>query len=366
MWVKPTRIYDGKGCKRGASDTARCYTRAMSESALRDKIARIPDAAPSEDLEVEIADSVRYLASDDALRSIERDPYWPKWHSPWWHMLLLFELGEARRIPARAAAAMVDGLNALPVKVLPIRPEDAVVNDRWRDYPCHCALGSMDRVLTACGIDVDTALPWAKPWFVRYQMGDGGLNCDESAYLCEDECPSSMVATIAPFDAMLREPWTAEQRQFLERAAAFLIARKLQLGSSSAHNAREREREAGWLAPTFPRFYYYDVLRGLAALVAWSERSAQTLPRQAIEGVVDHLVTKFPDGVIRIQRKGFAICPRTHAQNPDGTWSDHPTSSFPLLDASSAIGRPSAALTRQWAESRRGLSRLIDAGRVVD
>lgn len=29
-----------------------------------------------------IAESVAYLASDAALRSIAVDPYWPKWNSP--------------------------------------------------------------------------------------------------------------------------------------------------------------------------------------------------------------------------------------------------------------------------------------------
>ena len=112
---------------------------------LRQRLARIPDAAPREDLDAAIADSVRYLESDAAAKSLERDVYWPKWHSPWWHMLLLFELGEARRIPARTATAMVDGLNALPLKIFPIHPEDAPGANLLRDCACHCALGCMAR-----------------------------------------------------------------------------------------------------------------------------------------------------------------------------------------------------------------------------
>ena len=50
--------------------------------------------------------------------------------------------------------------------------------DPHRDVSCHCALGSIHQVLAACGVDVDRALPWIRPWFVRYQMADGGLNCD--------------------------------------------------------------------------------------------------------------------------------------------------------------------------------------------
>jgi len=333
---------------------------------LRRALARVPDAQLGEDLEAAIADSVGFLGSDAALRSIEADTYWPKWDSPWWHMLLLHELGEARRIPDRAIAKMIDGLNALPVKIFPIRPEDAPGADLSRDSSCHCALGNIYQVLTACGVDVAAALPWIEPWFVRYQMADGGLNCDSTAYLVEHECPSSMVGTVAPFEAMLLGRWTAEQQAFLERAAGFLIERELRLGSPTAHNAEEREVQNVWLAPCFPRFYFYDVLRGLAALVRWAERSGRAIPRRAVARVVAHLVEAFPDGVVRIQREGVARCPTTRARTAAGTWERQPTSRFALLDAASAIGRPSAALTRQWSATRRGLLALLDAGRIVD
>jgi hypothetical protein len=332
---------------------------------LRDRLARVPDASPSEDLAAAIADSVRYLESDAAARSLESDPYWPKWHSPWWHMVALSELGEARRIPARAVSGMVAALAAMPLDIFPIRPEDAPGANLWRDCLCHCAIGSIDQVLIACGVDVDARLPWFRPWAVRYQMADGGLNCDDTAYLVDGECPSSMVATIAPFEAMLRGQGAPDLEPFLDRAAGFLVERRLMLGSTTVHNASEREAQSRWLAPCFPRFYFYDVLRGLAALVRWAELGRRTLPLAAVGDVVDHLVETFPDGAIRPQRYGFAICPMTWRVGGDGAWSRQPTSSFPLLEACSAIDRPSAALTRQWAAARRGLLQLIDDGRLV-
>jgi hypothetical protein len=332
---------------------------------LRQRLASVPDAQPTDDLDAGIAYSVGFLGSDAAVRSIAADTYWPKWHSPWWHMLLLHELGEARRIPDRAVTKMVDGLNALPIKIFPIRPEDAPGCNRWHDISCHCALGSIYQVLTACGVDVDAALPWIKPWFLRYQMADGGLNCDEAAYLVEHECPSSMVGTIAPFEAMLLGRWTADQQVFLERAAGFLIERKLMLGSPTEHNAEEREAQAGWLSLCFPRFYFYDVLRGLAALVRWADLSGRSIPLRAVAGVIDHIVEAFPDGVIRLQREGFASCPTTRGQTAGGEWVRLPTSRFPLLDAASAIGKPCAASTRKWSATRRGLLQLLDAGRIV-
>jgi hypothetical protein len=190
-------------------------------------------------------------------------------------------------------------------------------------------------------------------------MADGGANCDETAYL-SGECASSMVATIAPFEAMLARP----PGELLDRAAAFLVERRLTDGSPSRHNAEERDAAPRWRLPCFPRFYFYDVLRGLAALVRWAEVRSRTLPLEAVAGAAAHLAAEFPDGVVRLQRRGYAGTP-TMARI-DGAWvRGQPASVFPLLDAVSAIDRPCPVLTRQWIEARRGLLRLAEAGRIA-
>jgi hypothetical protein len=331
------------------------------------KLAAIPDPPPLRTPAVErgIADSVAYLGSDAALGSVERDPYWPKWNSPWWHMLLLHELGEARQIPARAAAAMASGLDRL-LHVFPIHPSDAPGADLYRDVACHCALGTMFQVLAACGIDVERALPWIEPWFVRYQMADGGLNCDDAAYRQTGECPSSMVATVAPLEAMLLgDAWPDERRAFVDRAARFLIERALVHGSQTVHNAEERDAAVAWRALAFPRFYFYDVLRGLAALVRWAEKTEQTLPYAAIAIALEALVERSPDGVLRVERNAHAGL-STILPTADRSPSPRaPVSTFPLLEAVSVSGEPSEALTRQWSAARAGVLRLSRAGRLV-
>ncbi|MBI4041333.1 MAG: hypothetical protein HY390_05660 [Deltaproteobacteria bacterium] len=40
-----------------------------------------------------------YLASPEALNGMERNPYWPKWDSPRWHMLLLHKMDLTKEIP---------------------------------------------------------------------------------------------------------------------------------------------------------------------------------------------------------------------------------------------------------------------------
>jgi hypothetical protein len=309
--------------------------------------------------------SLAYLGSDAALRSIEIDAYWPKWNSPWWHMLLLHELGEGHRIPAPVITAMVAGIDRLR-HIFPIRPDDAPGANLQRDIACHCALGTMYQVLAGAGLDVDRALPWVKPWFVRYQMADGGLNCDETAYLVTDECPSSMVATVPSLEAMLvGSAWTAEERAFVDRAAQFLIARMLVLGSPTIHNADERTAAPAWRALAFPRFYFYDVLRGLAVLVRWAEVTAQTLPRAAISGVVDALAARWPGGIVCVERHAHTGL-TTIVPTPDRSPSPRvPATTFPLLEATSIIGEASVALTHQWATARAGLARLAGAGRLV-
>jgi hypothetical protein len=346
------------------------------QASLRAKLSSVPeptltanDHAGDQAIAQAIDHSVSFLSSDHAPSRIAADTYWPKWNSPWWHMVLLHEIGEARRIPERVAIAMADGLNALPIKIFPIRPEDPPRGgDPGRDSTCHCALGCIYQVLSACGLDVDARLRWIKPWFVRYQMSDGGLNCDATAYLASDECPSSMVGTIAPFEAMLLgspAAWTTDQRTFLARAAQFLIERRLVLGSQTRHNAEERDMQAAWLLPCRPRFYHYDVVRGIGALVRWAEASEAALPREAVGQVVDHLVATFPDGIIRLQRRSFERA-TTRLRAADGSWiRGQPTSSFPLLEATSVIGAACPYSTREWSAARRGLLRLLEAGRLV-
>lgn len=297
----------------------------------RGALAAILEPGPLRTAEVEraIDASAAHLASDRPLDAIERDPYMPKWDSPWWHMLLLHQLGEARRIPARVAAAMAAAVE--------------------RDHGlCLCALGTMSQVLAACGVDVDAALPRVEPWLVQRQMTDGGLNCDETAYQVPGEAPSSMVATAAALEAMLlgdASRWSGARRAFVDRAARCILDRALVRGSATRHNAEERQGALLWPRLVFPRFYFHDVLRGLSAVVDWAERTGQALPAASIEGVVSSLVERFPDGVVRVER-------RIHADEAEST--------FPLLEAVSRVGAPSEALSREWSATRAGLFRLLE------
>jgi hypothetical protein len=314
-------------------------------------------------LAAQISRSVAYLGSREALRSLEANCYWPKWDAPWWHMLLLHEMGETMRIPEIAITHLIASINRMPLKIFPIHAHELPQGVRVDLHTgCHCEMGNFYRVLATWGVNVDQELPWIRPWFPSYQMADGGLNCDSSAYCVADEVPSSMVGTIAAFEAILlhtRNSWTDEEETFLEHAAQFLIDRKLMFGSNTKHNAQERDAAPTWMQPCFPRFYFYDVLRGLNALVLWSEQTGRSLPAESIQPVVEHLDRRYPDGAVRIERRAFAG-KRTFQQSADGEWSDDrsPASMFPLLSAVSVVGEFSPYLSWQWETTKRRLRDL--------
>lgn len=54
---------------------------------------------------------------------------------------------------------------------------------------------------------------------------------------------------------------------FLQKGAQFLMDRQLFMGSASLHNQEERLSAVEWTKLCFPRFYFYDVLCGLTALL---------------------------------------------------------------------------------------------------
>jgi hypothetical protein len=306
--------------------------------------------------QTELEESLRYLNSDSALKGLAADAYWPKWDSPWWHMLLLHEMGETKQIPPAVIHAHIAALNRLPLKIFPIQPEDMPAGvDPYRECPCHCQLGNVYQVLAAWGVDVDKELPWIRPWFLRYQMADGGLNCDNEAYLVKDETPSSMVGTIAAFEAVLLytpRPWTGAEKAFLAQGAQFLMDRRLVLGSSTRHNAEERVSAESWLKPCFPRFYLYDALRGLNALLVWGEKTGQRVPAESVQEVVAYLEGRFPDGKVRIERLAYEG-KTTILPSPSGEWlKRQPATVFPLLARTSRIGEASPFLSKQWAEAK--------------
>ena len=294
-----------------------------------------------------IAASTAYLDSAKARESLARDPYWPKWNSPWWHMTLLFELDRADAIPRAAAEAMLTAIDAHYMQFFPtVREPLPAGKDPHRDAACHCALGNMYQTLAACGLDVDSRAPWIRAWFLRYQLPDGGLNCSDEAYT--KGSASSVQSTLPSLEAVLRvdRPFTLVEEDFLDRGAEYLIARRL-----VCRRRDGRVMDESFLKIGFQRFYDYDVLRGLSFLASWSQSRRKPVPREAVAGHLSALSARFPDGRVKVEKAGLAA---EGSLNPGegGAWARGAASSFPLLDSARRVGETSKVLTRRWAEVR--------------
>ncbi|PCI36406.1 MAG: hypothetical protein COB53_09690 [Elusimicrobia bacterium] len=288
--------------------------------------------------------TLNYLASEEAVESIKRDPYWPKWDSPWWHMTLLWELGEAARIPERIVDAMVDALNTHYLDLFPLRETEMPPDkDPYRHVACHCALGTMYRVLAGRGVDVDGRIPHLRPWFLRYQLADGGLNCDEAVYTKQSP-HSSIVSTLPPLEAVLFDtdrPLTDAENAFLDRGADYLLKRKLFRSLSGGGKIIDE----AWLEPCFPRFYHYDVLRGLRFVTAWADRRDKPLPRDSVQEAVDAVETALARADAGMRRKPWAEEKSLYFDGA-GSWEmKNKAEPFELLEGL----RAGAPLRREWS-----------------
>ena len=188
-------------------------------------------------------------------------------------------------------------------------------------------------------------------------MADGGLNCDEAAYV-RPVPRASFLSTVCAAEAVLRvpeRPHTGEERAFLARAAGYLRARKLarSLSKNGAIAAAE------WLVPCFPRFYEYDVLRGLTFVAEWAASAGEALREEEIAESTLALDRCFSSSEPLAPRRWFESA-RTVRQDVSGAWSiREPARRFPLLEVA---GTPVVGGSLLRAEWRRTLALLARPG----
>ena len=293
-------------------------------------------------LDPALNETVRFLASDEALAQIAADPYWPKWEAPWWRMGLLWEMGRADEIPQAAVRAMVTAINGHYLRDFPAAEGDLPPGkDPYLDVICHCAVGVMYQILHACGVAVDEEIPWLRPWLLRYQLPDGGLNCDFGKKV------GSLVSTTAALEAILHctpRPYTAAELNFMTRAANYLLERKLGWKKSTGEVINP-----DWLTPAFPRFYEYDILRGLTVVTQWVEKTGTTLDSESVQDATSAL-EKFFNSKAPVRRSHLQI--RSLRQSANGEWMKESAKSFPLLEISAQLEYGLTILRREWEALR--------------
>lgn len=305
-------------------------------------------------IESAVQSTVDYLSSPEAAASLDRDPYWPKWDSPWWRMLLLHEMGLADRIPRAAVDKLAEAVSRHFIQFFPLKESEIPAGAHpMRHIPCHCALGSLYQILTACNVDVDTAMPWIRPWFLKYQLPDGGLNCDERAY-SKPTPKSSIVSTLPPLESVLyctKRAFTPAEEVFLDNGARYLLDHRLYRAIETGGVINEE-----WLELGFPRFYFYDILRGLVFLTVWAQKRNKLLPRRAVEEPLGLMRAKMKGKVLEASRVCHAGV-NTLQEGGDGSWVKVDAETFELLDRVSVVSEPNPWLTRDWNRVREILGR---------
>lgn len=291
--------------------------------------------------------SKNYLGSDEALKSIERDPYWPKWNSPWWHMSLMNELGIAKEIPEVTVQKMVDVLKKHYLPNFPItEAEIPLGTDVVRQVACLCAVGNMYQILFNADVDVDRELPWMRSWFLRYQLPDGGLNCDETAYT-KPVPKSSIVTTVACMEAVLfcrNRDLTENEKNFLNRGANYLLKHRLFRKASTGEVI-----DIDWLEIRFPRFYEYDFLRGFYFLTKWHEESGFDIPTDLFEEIKKLVLGQMSSEGIRLKRYNL-FDKRSYNPTIEDKWTWGVASEFELMKAVSFEGAACEPMTIKWNE----------------
>jgi len=291
--------------------------------------------------------TVNYLESDDALSSIDRDPYWPKWDSPWWHMSVLFEMGLSELIPERVIDRMILRMNERYLKFFPIHAHEIPEGiDYYTRIPCHCQLGNMYQILRSHRPDIDSQMPWIRPWFIKYQLPDGGLNCEDDAY--RESLKSSVASSLPVFEAMMMMAEAGslsdEEEQFMEKGIKYLIDHRL------VYKTTGGLMDEDFLKLQFPRFYSYDILRGLSLLVRWYHHYKESNHRLA--GLASEIITEGIVTISALKSEGTLMVMRsdlfkgnTRAIDASGEFTIvEPKSYFDLLNAVGKVNEPSEYL----------------------
>jgi hypothetical protein len=296
------------------------------------------------------------LSTQKTMDSIKLDPYWPKWDSPWWKALLLSESGMAELIPQSFVEQMLLSINQHYLHHFPfVGSEIPAGYEPYRHVLCHCALGNMSRLLEQCGCEVDKQLLWFNDWCSRYQLPDGGFNCDEAAYT--NSRKSSFLSTLPMLEAMLmvyKRTGNEELKAGLEVGAEYLLNHAV-YKSSSWQLITDI-----WLRVSFPRYYDYDVLRGLSFLVEWAVISGRQIPTELVMDCLQQMEPAVDEnGLVRITEDKISIEGSLVLKGGVWEWEKQSTG-FPALLMFGKVGSVSLPLSRQWLAMLEGLQRVID------
>ncbi len=194
------------------------------------------------------------------------DCYWPKWRATVWPLILLAELGlpgdhpKIRKACEYFLKTLDDQDRSWPPRQY---PEGDPTGYRLMWEPC--VSGNMARTLVEFGYSDDPRVREMFDWLVKYQLPDGGWNCDIGEW-GREVCHSSFCSTVEPlwaFSSLESDKWPKGGREAVARACEFLLMHRLY---KSDHTGKVIDEE--WTRLHFPLFYFYDILHGLRVLTS--------------------------------------------------------------------------------------------------
>lgn len=235
------------------------------------------------------------IESEKALLMIERDVYWPKWDSPWWYILLLEETGRLNEVPVEVFKELLTCADRQYLKIFPTREEDidGPVNG-YTEVMCFCFLGCLMKIASKLDFDVFAHVPWAKEWINRYQLPDGGYNCDDAAYTGSGK--SSIISTAVMLEGMVEYARFSQETDIyaanMQKAVSYLLKHQIYFTRTG-----EVIPDVNWDKVIFPRFYEYDFTRGLEAIFDFLLLTGKKVRGIAIEKAVALLDEKIKSGL---------------------------------------------------------------------
>lgn len=301
--------------------------------------------------------TIDYLNSSDAHFSLKRDVYWPKWDSPWWHILLLHELGLIKEAPQSIMELFAEVINDNVLHFFPFTEEEMPKDtDPYRQILCFCAAGSLYQMLYNYGIDVDLKIPWLREWFTKYQLPDGGYNCNEDAYT-KDNPKSSMTSTLPMVESLLlfkNEDITDSELDSLYKAAEYIVAHRLfrKLTDQSI-------MDPNFIEIRFPRFYEYDFLRGFTFLFNYREKYGYSFPDFITDEVEELVNRQLVDQIITL--KGISFQERSYNPTSEGKWEKGEASYFDLMKLVMETNHQSLVLTKAWDRMKPKYLKVVES-----
>jgi hypothetical protein len=291
------------------------------------------------------------LNSESCLAELKIDPYWPKWKTGWWKALVLFETGNFDYVSPDFVKKLWEISDSHYLHFFPLKEDEIPANcDPYRHIICHCALGTLVKFACAKKINVTNLYPWVYDWFIRYQLPDGGYNCDEQAYTKSGK--SSIVSTITMLEAGLALYQLTQDMKLakiLHKGVEYLIEHKIFRSLSG------KVLNSDFLKLTFPRFYEYDVLRGLTFLSRYATTFSKIIPNSAIEETV-HLIKSKEDGAgnLKTERQFHMNEGTMDFQNGEWKFSKE-NYSFPLLENLPKANVINPYLTNEWNRCKKDI-----------